>query len=130
MDRSQSNRLRQRNSAGAALSEGDSCCGREYVSRAARMQTLPTGDRLVEQRGVQRLLTPDGDVLCVLADGRASLHSSKTVTALFEDGISTIFFSCGDYVQFDSAGIVSVRRGERAVSLRQPSASGSKSHAA
>jgi hypothetical protein len=94
------------------------------------MHTLPTGDRLVEQRGVQRLLTPDGDVLCVLADGRASLHSSKTVTAIYEDGIATIFFSHGDYVQFDSVGIVCVRRGERAISLRQMSGSVSVSDAA
>jgi hypothetical protein len=90
------------------------------IPRGARVQSLPTGDLLIDRAGSQGLIMPGGDALIVPADGPAQVMTSQAIVATYKDGVSVVTFPNSDYVSFDCHGIVCVARGDRIVLVRRP----------
>lgn len=90
------------------------------LPRGARVQSLSTGDLLIDRAGSQALIMPGGDALIIPADGPAQVITAQAIVATYKDGVSVVTFPNSDYVSFDCHGIVCVARGDKIVLVRHP----------
>lgn len=78
-------------------------------------EELPTGDVLDRQKGKQRLLTENGDVISLNQDGTFSVKGDVKSVNTTKDGVTTVTLADGEKVTFDKDGFRSIRKDDRAV---------------
>jgi hypothetical protein len=81
------------------------------------VETLPTGDKLVQDGDREILFMPNGDKLSVNKDGSFDLKSKGGVEVKKQGDQTTVKFANGDEVTFSKNGITSVTRDGRTVNL-------------
>lgn len=81
------------------------------------VKELPTGDHLVREDGKETLFTPNGDKITVNPDGTFKVKGDVKSVETSKDGVTTIKLGDGSEVKIDKEGILSVQRGNQAVSF-------------